>query len=168
MKIETQISFREYRKLLFTLAYKKPIMKVILGIACLTLLWILGYYLHFLPVPKPQIYQYITLILILIIQPTLIYWTIKRSYDSSNHLGEKLEIEFTENELKVRGESFYTEITWKKVFKIDEQVNWLLIYQNTLSAIIIPKKAFHPSQLEELKKIIRAIPNVPVHLKQPD
>jgi hypothetical protein len=164
MKIKTKISFKQYRKLLFSIAYKKPLMKVILGIGCIMLIWILSYHLHFLELPKPQIYQYITLILISVVQPTVIYWTIKRNYDSSNHLREELEIELTRNEIKILGESFYTEITWKKIFKIDEKTNWFLIYQNNLSAIIIPKKDFRKPQLEEFKQIVKAITGVPVHL----
>jgi hypothetical protein len=166
MKIKTQISFREYRKLLFSLTYRKPIMKVILCFAFVMLVWILGYYLHFLPVPKPQIYQYITLSLITVVQPITIYWTIKRNYDSSNHLREQLEIELSQTEIKVQGESFYTEIKWEKIFKIDEEPNWFLMYQNNLSAIIIPRKEFSSTQLAEFKTILSAIPNVPIHLKK--
>ena len=165
MTIQTKISFKEYRQLLFSLAYRKPVMKIILFVGLCMLAWILSYSLHLLPVPKPQIYQYLTLFLIAIIQPAVIYWTIKRNYDSSNHLGEQLEIELTPHEIKIHGESFYTAISWKRIFRIDEQGNWLLIYQNNLSAIIIPKKDFHGTEFAELKKIIKAIPNVPIHLR---
>jgi hypothetical protein len=166
MIIKTKISFKEYRNLLFGLTYKKPVMKIILCVAVAMIVWIVGYYLHFLPVPEPEIYQYITLILITVIQPIVIYWTIKRNYDSSNHLREQLEIELTEKEIKIQGESFYTEMAWKKVFKIDEQTNWFLIYQNNLSAIIIPKKDFSGSQMDDFKRMLTAIENVPVHLKE--
>src|ERR1700712_2609148 len=101
MKIKSRVSFKEYRKLLFGLTYKKPMMKVIVCIALAMLVWISGYYLHFLPVPKPEIYQYITLIVITVVQPVVIYWTIKRNYDSSNHLRELLEIELTQDEIKI-------------------------------------------------------------------
>ena len=141
-------------------------MKVILCVGFAMVVWILSYYVHFLPVPKPQIYQYITLILITVIQPITIYWTIKRNYDSSNHLRERLEIELLPKEIKVQGESFYTEIKWEKIFKIDEETNWFLIYQNNLSAIIIPRKEFSTAQVEEFKTILTAIPNVPIHLKK--
>src|SRR5450432_649148 len=126
MKIKSKITFRQYLNLLFRLAYKKPVLKVIISVALAMLVWIAGYYLHFFPVPKPEIYQFITLILITVVQPVVIYWTIKRNYDSSNHLGDQLEIELTQNEIKIQGESFYTSIKWKKVFKIDEQPDWLL------------------------------------------
>jgi hypothetical protein len=117
-------------------------------------------------VPEPKIYQYLTLVLITVVQPSVIYFTIKRNYYSSNHLGEPLEIQLTQHEIKMHGESFYTEIAWKKIFKIDELTNWFLIYQNSLSAIIIPKSSFHNTQLQEFKKILRGINNVPVHLKK--
>ncbi|HUS03206.1 MAG TPA: YcxB family protein [Chitinophagaceae bacterium] len=165
IKIKSKISFKQYRKLLFSLAYKKPMMKFLLCIAFAMVVWIAGYYLHLLPVPRPQIYQYITLVLITVVQPLVIYFTIKQNYYSSNHLGEQLEIQLTPGEIKMHGQSFYTEITWKKIYKIDELTNWFLIYQNSLSAIIIPKASFHGSQLQEFKKILRDIKNVPVHLK---
>ncbi|MBS1743669.1 MAG: hypothetical protein JST81_11600 [Bacteroidetes bacterium] len=140
MKIKTKITFKEYRNLLFGLTYKKGIMKFILFVAALMMCWILGYYLHFLPLPKPEIYQYITLLLILIVQPVTIFLTIKRNYYSSNHLKEQLELELTKNELKMFGESFYTEIKWDKFFKIVEQKSWFLMYQNNRLRLLFLKR----------------------------
>ncbi|MES1249082.1 MAG: YcxB family protein, partial [Chitinophaga rupis] len=152
-----------YRNLLFGLAYRKPVMKILICVAAAMVVWISGYYLHYLPVPRPEIYQWITLTLITVVQPAMIWWTIKRNYDSSNHLGEKLEIEMTPEEIKIRGESFYTVIAWKKIFKIEELADWFLIYQNNLSAIIIPKKDFSSRQLQEFKSFLDKGPGVPVH-----
>lgn len=115
-------------------------MKFILFVAALMMCWILGYYLHFLPLPKPEIYQYITLLLILIVQPVTIFLTIKRNYYSSNHLKEQLELELTKNELKMFGESFYTEIKWDKFFKIVEQKSWFLMYQNNRLRLLFLKR----------------------------
>ncbi|MES1219665.1 MAG: hypothetical protein ABUT20_29465, partial [Bacteroidota bacterium] len=70
-------------------------MKILICVAVAMVVWISGYYLHYLPVPRPEIYQWITLTLITVVQPAMIWWTIKRNYDSSNHLGEQLEIEMT-------------------------------------------------------------------------
>jgi hypothetical protein len=165
MKVKTRVSFKEYRKLLFMLTYRKPVMKIILCVALAMLIWITGYYFHFLPVPKPQIYQYITLGLITIVQPITIFLTIRRNYNSSNHLREPLVTELTKTELKVQGESFYLEIKWEKLFRIDEERNWFLLYQNNLSAIIIPKKDLNSAQVKEFKTIISAVPAVPVSLK---
>src|SRR5689334_1668527 len=92
MTIKTRISFKEYCKLLFGLTYKRPMMKVIVCVALAMIVWIVTYYLHLLPLPKPRIYQYITLAIISLIQPLVIYSTIRRNYYSSNHLKEPMEI----------------------------------------------------------------------------
>lgn len=168
IKIKTKISFKQYGKLLFGLAYKKPMMKILICVAFAMLIWIFGYYFHLLPLPKPQIYQYITLVLITVVQPSLIYFTIKRNYYSSNHLGEPMEIELSQSQIKMHGHSFLTVIAWKKIYKIDELTNWFLICQNSLSAIIISKTGFHGAQLQEFKKILKGIKNVPIQLKKAD
>lgn len=166
MTIKTKISFKEYCRLLFHLTYKRTILKVIVGVGLAMIIWILGYYLHILPVPKPEIYQYITLTLIAVAQPTAIYWIVKRNYDSSNHLGEQLEIDITQDEISIRGESFYTELGWNSIFKVEEEAKYFLIYQNTLSAIIISKKYLTKMETEEIKNIFNSISNVPVHFKE--
>ena len=164
MKTNAKITFRQYLKLLYKLTYSKPIMKLLLAVAALLLLWILLYYLEIFHLPEPLIYQYITLILILVVQPCVLYATIRRNYFSSNHLRETLEIELTPKELKIRGQSFYMEILLSKVFKIVERRNWFLVYQNNLSAVLIPKKDLTGQQLQECISIFKNIAEVPVHL----
>lgn len=166
MTIKTKISFREYVKLLYGLAYRKPLMIVILCVDLVMICWITGYYARILPLPKPLIYQYITVFLITIVQPSVIYLTIWHNYHSSNHLREPLEIGLTQAQVKIKGDTFYTEIHWEKMFRVDELNKWFLIYQNNLSAIILPKKDFTAVQLQGFKKILRSLPSVPVNLKK--
>jgi hypothetical protein len=166
MKITSRISFKDYAKLLFSLAYKKPMIRVILGVALLLLLWILGYHFHFLPVPNPHIYPFITLALIVVVQPSIIYLTIRQVYYSSNHLQEKLAIALTQEEIRITGESFYLKITWDKIFKIQETKHWYLIYQNNLSAVILHKKDFHGKQENDFRKILSTLERVPIGLKK--
>ena len=165
IKIKTKLSFKAYVRLLYGLIYKKPIMIVIVCVGFAMLVWILGYRFDLLPLPKPTIYQYITLGLITIVQPLVIYSTIWNNYYSANHLREALEIEFTPLEIKIHGESFYTELTWEKTFKVEELNNWFLIYQNNLSAVIVQKKFFSESQLKDFKKLLRGVRDIPVHLQ---
>lgn len=165
MIIKTKISFKAYCKLLFALTYKRTALKIIVGVGVAMIIWILGYYLHFLPVPKPEIYQYITLTLIAVVQPITIYLLIRRNYNSNDNLGEQLEIKVTENEINIRGTSFYTELLWKNIFKVDEVTNYFLIYKNSLSVIIIAKKDLSKLEIAALKKILTNIRNVPVQLK---
>ena len=164
MKIKTKVTFKEYVKLLYSLVYERLIMKFLICVAIVILLWIIFYYLNFFNLPKPIIYQYITLILIVVVQPIVIYITIYRNYNSNNHLRETLEMEITPKEIKIEGESFYLEIKWHKMFKIVEKPNWFLIYQNNLSAIIIPKKDLRADDINKFREIFKDMVNVPVEL----
>jgi len=163
--IITSITFREYAKLLFTLTYKKPTMILIVCIGLIMTGWIGGYWSGLLPVPEPLIYQYITLSLIAVVQPAFIYSIIRKNYLSSNHLRELLEIIFTEKLIIVKGNSFLTELTWEKTFKVVELTNWFLIYQNNLSAIIIPKRVFAINECDQFKGLLRSIPGLDLHLQ---
>lgn len=164
MKINVFVSFRQYVKLIYRLTYGKVFMKVIVTAGLLIASWVIAYYSGF-KIPKPQYYHYITLTLIFIVQPGLIYFTIRRSYRSSSHLREKLEITFDPDIIKIKGESFYTELQWNKMYKITELHNWILIYQNTLSAILLPKESFTDNMLEEFKILVKNLQGPVIKIK---
>ena len=164
MELKAKVTSRQYIKLLYGLTYEKPMMRALIGVAVILLLWIVLYHLHIFDLPKPLIYQYITLGLIVIVQPIVIYTTIIRNYNSSNHLRETLDIKLTDTAIMIRGESFYMEILWIKIFRIVEKRDWFLIYQNNLSAILIPKKHLQDSEINDVRHILRLVKEVPLKL----
>ncbi len=164
MTIKTQVSFRQYVRLLFGLTYQRPVLKLLLGVAVMLILWIVFYYTGILDLPKPIIYQYITLALILVAQPIVIFTTIYTVYHSSFQICEPLEMQLLSDEIKIRGNSFYMEVKWEKLFKIIEKRDWFLIYQNSLSAIIIAKKDMEHTEITEFRKILQDLEKVPVQL----
>ncbi|WP_322550212.1 YcxB family protein [Flavobacterium psychraquaticum] len=164
MIIKTKIRFKEYVKLLYSLAYERTMLRLLVLVALLLLLWILFYNFDVFNLPKPIIYQYITLSLIAIAQPAIIFITIWRNYYSSNQLRETLEIELANEMIKINGESYYMEIEWEKLFKIVEKPNWFLMYQNNLSAIIIPKKDMDEKDIDKFRKLLSGLKVVPVEL----
>lgn len=164
MTINTQVSFKQYVKLLFGLTYRRPVLKLLLGVAALLILWILFYYLGIFNLPRPIFYQYITLGLIVLVQPIVIFTTIYTVYHSSNQICEPLEMELLADEIKIHGNSFYMEVKWQKMFKIIEKRNWFLIYQNSLSAIIISKKDMKPTEVIKFRKILNTLRKVTVQL----
>lgn len=107
MIIKTKIRFKEYVKLLYSLAYERTMLRLLVLVALLLLLWILFYNFDIFNLPKPIIYQYITLSLIAVAQPAIIFITIWRNYYSSNQLRENLEIELASEMIKINGESYY-------------------------------------------------------------
>lgn len=164
MKVKTRVSFKEYAKLLFKLTYSKPVMILILSVAALMLSWIITGGLKILFIPEPSIYQYITLLLIAVVQPLVIFRTIWNNYYSSNLLRETLEIETDFMEIHITGESFYMKLTWKNLYKVTELEQWFLLYQNNLSAIIIPKKSMSDKQVKQFKQLLSSIPNLDISL----
>lgn len=165
MTIKTTISYKEYAKLLFGLAYKSPLMIVLVCLAAINASWMLCYHLDLLELPKPSMFQYFGLFLIAVVQPLGILFMIWRTYATSGHLKSELELDFNKEEIKMKAEGFSLEIFWSKIYKIVESKNWFVIYQNNLSAIIIPKKAFEQEELEDFRNILRTIKEVPVSLK---
>ena len=164
MIIKTKIRFKEYVKLLYSLAYERTMLRLLVLVALLLLLWILFYNFDVFNLPKPIIYQYITLSLIAIAQPAIIFITIWRNYYSSNQLRETLEIELANEMIKINGESYYMEIEWEKLFKIVEKPNWFLMYQNNLSAIIILKKDMDEKDIVNFRRLLSGLKVVPVEL----
>lgn len=158
MKLKADVTFRQYLKLLFSLAYEKPVMRVLLALAGLVILWIVFHWLNLLNLPKPEIYQYITLLLILVIQPLGIFYMIRRNYYSSNLLKESLQMELSDNDVKITGETFYMEILWSKVYRVDERDKWFLIYLNNLSAILISKRELSDEKIDHIRNILKAVP----------
>ncbi len=141
-------------------------MIFLLGLSLLLILWISFYFLNIFNLPRPLFYQYLTVGLILIVQPLAIFLTIRRNYYSSNHLRESLEMEVTKTDFKIKGESFYLEVIWDKIFRIVEHSECFLIYQNNLSAIIILKKDLSPEQLIEIKEILKNVSERSIRLKK--
>ncbi len=166
MKIITRISLNEYLKILFGLAYRKPIMLFLLGFSLFVILWIILYFLNIFNLPRPLFYQYLAIGLILLVQPLVILLTIRRNYFSSNHLRESLEMEVSKEDFKIKGESFYLELIWDKVFKIVEHSQCFLIYQNNLSAVIILKKDLNPDEMIEIRNIFSQFSGIPVDIKK--
>lgn len=168
MKFTTKVDFKAYVKLLYTLAYEKTILRLLLGVAALISLWILFYYLEILDLPKPEIYQYITLFLIAVVQPTGIFLMVRRNYKSSNQLQERLDIEISATEIHINGESYYMRVEFEKLYRIDERKKWFLLYQNNLSAIIIPKKDMSADQIIIFRNLLQKIEDVPseLHLEE--
>lgn len=156
MKIQAKVTFRQYLKLLYRLTYEKPMMKFLIFVAIVIVVWIAVYYLDLFALPEPIIYQYITLILIVVVQPFVIFTTIRKNYYSSSHLREMLDMELTPKQIKIKGESFYMEILWTNIYKVVEKQNWFLVYQNNLSAIIIPKKDLSEAEKHTIREILKS------------
>ena len=102
--------------------------------------------------------------LIILILPFSIYRNAKKNFESTPRIQEKINYEFTNEQIKISGESFTTELTWEKTYKVLELKNWILIYQNPRVANVIPKEAFG-NNLGEFRELVRSKPFIKQKLK---
>ncbi len=63
-----------------------------------------------------------------------------------------LDLEINPSEIEITGESFCMQVKLERFFKVVEEDKWFLLYQNTLSAIIIRKNNMTENDISELKK----------------
>ena len=143
MIIETKLDFKRYLKLMYTLTYRKPIM-IFLSIVGLTMfIGSIFYFLGFnVPVDSPPYFQIVFGFFIIAILPFSIYWSGKKNFSSHGRLQEKIIYEFTDEKIKITGETFNSELDWGKTYKIKELKDWILIYENRQIANILPKESF--------------------------
>jgi hypothetical protein len=88
--------------------------------------------------------------------PVFIYVIAKRSFNSQNRLNENIEYIFGENDLSIKGESFSSQMSWNKIYKVVLKKNWLLIYTNKQVATPILRTDVWAGEVDELKKILNS------------
>jgi hypothetical protein len=85
-----------------------------------------------------------------------IYIHARKNFYGVSRLNETIVYELSDNYCKISGESFNTEFTWDKTFRIQILQEWVLIYSSKNIAHFIPVSAFKSSQLEEFIKFLKA------------
>ena len=153
MIIESKLDFKKYLKLMYGLTYRKPwtIIISIIGLVMLigSILYFVGYPI---PIDSTPIVQF-TIGLLVIFIPFSIYLSSRKNFSSAGRLKEKMTYEFTSDKIIITGETFKTEMTWTKLYKIQVLKNWILIYQSKTTANIIHKDSFG-DKLIEFKKLV--------------
>lgn len=154
MTIETKLDQKEYTRLMYVVTYRKPIMIFITIIGITMILSSIAYLIGYkdLFTEPPYVLSAIGFIFVFLF-PFSIYMNAKRNFSSYGKLQEKIIYEFTNEKIKVIGESFNSEMTWEKTFKITELKNWILIYQNKQVFFVIEKESFG-TNLPEFKSIV--------------
>ena len=164
MIIETKLDFKRYLRLMYSLTYCKPIM-IFLTIVGLTMF--IGSILYFLgfnvPIDSPPYFQFIFGFFIIAILPFSIYRSGKKNFSSHGRLQEKIIYEFTDERIKITGETFNSELDWTKTYKITELKNWILIYQNRQIANILSKDSFG-DKISEFRTLVKS-KNIKAKLK---
>ena len=163
MTFETKVDFKDYVRLMFVLTYRRPGMIVasILGLLLFAfcILYIIGI-VQSVEFPwLPFIYS----LIIVLGMPLFVYYSADKNYKTYARLQERITYDISGDLIVMTGESFVTQMTWGKTYKVLELKDWLLLYQNKFVANIIPKSLVG-NQIHELREIIKS-QNVKQRLK---
>jgi hypothetical protein len=99
----------------------------------------------------------------LVLPPILIFgglfivfrYSFKRAYQKNYKAGENIEYNFTDSHLLITGESFNSEVTWNKIYKVTKTKKWLLVWHISQIANAIPLRLLSSEDLTQLKDILQ-------------
>jgi hypothetical protein len=138
------------------MSYRKPATLIPTIIGALLILTSALFFMGVkIPFNSPPHLQLVLGFFIVGILPFSIYRSAKKNYPLLGRLQEKIIFEFTEEKIIETGETFNQEMDWSEIYKVLELNAWILVYQNTGSAIILPKTSFGKN-LNEFKDLIRS------------
>jgi hypothetical protein len=155
MVIKTRLTEKDFINVNFFFLFRKPILKIVFIIMVLNL--ILGLLSAVIPLTflgEFTISRIVTPLVVLTFLPAVTYFTAKKNYASNQRLKELIEYKFEKDYLIIQGESFNSQLTWDKVYKVTETKKWILIWQSRQVANIIHKSDVWDGEMIELKTVL--------------
>jgi hypothetical protein len=147
MTIQSEITKKDYSKLMTTHLLKTPymIMIVVLGLAFLV------FYFQ-----NPELGQfYLFLGLGFIGLPVLTFFTIAQAYDKNKHFNEKLEFTIEDNNLELVGRTFRSSFTWDQITKVKESDKFFSLYQGRVLLTLINKENNDKGTVDSLRQFLK-------------
>lgn len=153
MKISFKLTQKEFIDANFAMLYSKTGIKIFTGVIIFSLL--ISIASAILNSTLPPIGLLIPLAVLIAVY-LLTYFNAKKNYTAERGASEQVEYEFNDELLLIKGESFQSQLTWNKIYKLTQTKKWLWIWTNRQLAIPIPKRAVSSEHIISLKKIAKA------------
>ena len=153
MIIKSKLTEKDFINVNFVLLYSRPIFKIITIIFCVLVL--IGIPIVIV-LPKTSLTQILFPLIFLSLMPLMTYFTAKRNFKANKRISETIEYQFDKDYLSAKGESFNTQQTWDKIYKVTQTKNWILIWQNNQVANPIHKRDIWDGEINDLKNILQA------------
>lgn len=151
MFIKTKLTEKDYVNATFVILFSRKTTRIFVVIFCL--IAFPGSIIN-IAIGKPDFSLLISPLIVLVILPSLLYFTTKRSFSNNPRVNETIEYQFEPEMLVIKGESFSSQLTWNKIPKVILTKNWLLIWQNRQIANAIPRRDVWDGEINELKGIL--------------
>ncbi|MCC8407384.1 YcxB family protein [Mucilaginibacter sp. UR6-1] len=163
MKISTQITLPEYRKLQYTLLYTKLIFVWVTLCGLVMFVAAIVQLLNGEDANGSSISFGLGFGLLVILMPLFIYISSSKTFKSLVALNKPTKYEFLSDRLIIDTAVGHTEMPWENYYKIKELSNWFLLYQNANVANLIPKTNLSEQDIVGIRYILQ---NAPVKKKK--
>lgn len=150
MTVKTQITFRDF--LLFHI--ESSLLRLIVFLSIFLVFFIIKESVDGSPetdLLRSTSMWFVILLLFMVIRS---YFSIKFAFSSNKNIQESITYTFTDEKIRIEGETFDEDFTWNSVYKVKELKDWFLIYQNAQVMSMVPKKFFTREQVSGLRAII--------------
>lgn len=151
-----QIAYKDYRNLILGMSYKKPIYLVLLGVLflfTLTFLTSKGNAQNHLD----SNYFIFIILGFVTLSPIFTLYQIKKIYKSSKIFYEHIDYFLTNESIQIKGETVDSIQKWTHFFKIKETKNFFMLYHGEMVAILLDKKMFNISDIEEFRRFTKSL-----------
>ncbi len=168
IEVRYQVSFRDYLRLMFQLAYRRWTYLVITILGALQIPFIIAMYIVPAAYQPGNLLSSFLLIVFAFLMPLLLYFRSRNYYLSNVSFRQEIKATFTNEAIEFIGfgKRQSTRLTWDRIQKVLETRDWLVFYQTPYFFNFVPKKSFaSPKSLEQLAKIIRSKSNIKAKLK---
>ncbi|KPH10998.1 YcxB family protein [Chryseobacterium sp. ERMR1:04] len=154
MVIKTKLTFKEYLKLNIEILFGDIFL--VLGLIFLLLFSILGFISNIIFYSDSQnLWISFFIILVCVFLNAFKYFQLKKIYKTSKDIKEEITYTFSDEKIHVKGSTFESEFSIKSIYQIQEFKNLFLIYYNSHSKSIIPKKGFTKQEIATLRTIVK-------------
>lgn len=160
------ISFQDYLRLMFQVAYRRwtYIVITLLGAIQIPLIAIM-FIIPELYNPD-QLMSAFLLIVFAFMMPLFLYFRTRTYYFGNISFQQEIKATFSKDNIEFSGLKRNANLSWDRIQKVIETKDWLVFFQTRYFFNFAPKKAFKaPSDLDKLRKIIRSKPHIKARLK---
>lgn len=165
MIITTKLTFEEYLKLMYAVAYKNWRIRFFTFIGLL----IITSSVAVLFSKQVQNFPYSSLLMglgLVFFTPVSLYFQLKKNYQANTALQQQVAYGFTKEGVELKGESVRSQFKWVNISKVVEQKGYFLLYQPNATVMIVAKKELSDSEINKCRTLLKGIPSLTTKLLQ--
>ena len=94
---------------------------------------------------------------VIIFIPFLILYRTKNTYKTSKIFNENIIYSIDNESIRMKGDTFESDVKWNHFYKIKETKNFFMLYQGKITANLLDKKMMAVNDVEEFRDFIKSL-----------